>query len=125
MINHLGKVGKALRNLNLCGPPLDAVRGMTVLGVRALAGIQQRTFQERPTLDNDQVRHGQPTVQNKWDTSTSILAGDAIFVEAQLPLCISLNASAPVLNSLNSIQFRSPIFPLDNISKVFSKSLFV
>ncbi len=34
-------------------------------------------------MDNDQMRHGQLTVQKKWDTSTSILAGDAIFVEAQ------------------------------------------
>ena len=34
-------------------------------------------------MDDDLVRHGQPTVQNKWDNATAILAGDGLFVEAQ------------------------------------------
>ena len=34
-------------------------------------------------MDDDLVRHGQPTVQKKWDSATAILAGDGLFVEAQ------------------------------------------
>ena len=34
-------------------------------------------------MDNDQLRHGQPTVQQKWDSSTAILAGDGLFAESQ------------------------------------------
>ncbi|MBC8175570.1 MAG: polyprenyl synthetase family protein [Candidatus Marinimicrobia bacterium] len=30
-------------------------------------------------MDRDDTRHGQPTVHKKWDESTAILAGDAIF----------------------------------------------
>ena len=33
-------------------------------------------------MDDDLLRHGQPTVQNKWDNATAILAGDGLFVEA-------------------------------------------
>ena len=33
-------------------------------------------------MDDDLVRHGQPTVQNKWDNATAILAGDGLFIEA-------------------------------------------
>ena len=48
-----------------------------------------------------------------------------IFGAEQVPLCISLKASAPAFNSLNSIQFKSPTLPLDSIFKVSSKSLLV
>jgi len=37
-------------------------------------------------MDNDCKRHGQPSVHNKWDTSTAILAGDGLFALAQLSL---------------------------------------
>ena len=37
-------------------------------------------------MDNDSKRHGQPSVHNKWDTSTAILAGDGLFALAQLSL---------------------------------------
>ncbi|MFQ6608143.1 MAG: polyprenyl synthetase family protein [Fidelibacterota bacterium] len=33
-------------------------------------------------MDQDDLRHGMPTVYKKWDESTAILAGDAIFVMA-------------------------------------------
>ena len=37
-------------------------------------------------MDNDSKRHGQPSVHNKWDTSTAILAGDGLFALSQLSL---------------------------------------
>jgi geranylgeranyl pyrophosphate synthase len=37
-------------------------------------------------MDSDNVRHGQPTVHNKWDIPTAILAGDGLFTLAQLAL---------------------------------------
>ena len=37
-------------------------------------------------MDSDSVRHGQPTVHNKWDIPTAILAGDGLFTLAQLSL---------------------------------------
>jgi len=37
-------------------------------------------------MDSDSVRHGQPTVHNKWDIPTAILAGDGLFTLAQLAL---------------------------------------
>ena len=37
-------------------------------------------------MDNDNIRHGQPSVHIKWDEPTAILSGDAIFVLSQLLL---------------------------------------
>ena len=37
-------------------------------------------------MDGDDTRHGQKSVHNKWDNSTAILSGDALFVLAQLSL---------------------------------------
>lgn len=54
-------------------------------------------------MDNDQVRHGQPTVQKKWDTSTSILAGDAIFVEAQRLVGKINTNSQKIYNRFNDV----------------------
>ena len=38
-------------------------------------------------MDGDVARHGQPTVHKKWDDSAAILAGDGLFILAQLMLC--------------------------------------
>jgi geranylgeranyl diphosphate synthase type II len=37
-------------------------------------------------MDNSNIRHGQESVHKKWDISTAILSGDAIFVLSQLLL---------------------------------------
>jgi len=37
-------------------------------------------------MDQDHIRHGQPAVHSKWDNSSAILAGDGLFVIAQLLL---------------------------------------
>ena len=35
-------------------------------------------------MDGDDIRHGKPSLHEKWDISTAILSGDAIFTLAQL-----------------------------------------
>jgi len=37
-------------------------------------------------MDGDDIRHGKPSVHEKWDISTAILSGDAIFTLAQLAI---------------------------------------
>ena len=37
-------------------------------------------------MDGDDIRHGKPSLHEKWDISTAILSGDAIFTLAQLSI---------------------------------------
>ena len=37
-------------------------------------------------MDEDDVRHGQPSVHKKWDNASAILAGDGLFVLSHLIL---------------------------------------
>ena len=37
-------------------------------------------------MDGDDIRHGKPSLHEKWDISTAILSGDAIFTLAQLAI---------------------------------------
>ena len=54
-------------------------------------------------MDNDIMRHGQPTVQKKWDISTSILAGDAIFVESQRLIATINSNSQNIFKRFNDV----------------------
>ncbi|NOZ04038.1 MAG: polyprenyl synthetase family protein [FCB group bacterium] len=49
-------------------------------------------------MDADSTRHGQPTVHEKWDESTAILAGDGIYALGQLLI------SRVKINTLQAIQ---------------------
>ena len=51
-------------------------------------------------MDGDDIRHGKPSLHKKWDISTAILSGDAIFTLAQLAIN-SLDKNA--YNRLNEI----------------------
>ena len=51
-------------------------------------------------MDGDDIRHGKPSLHEKWDTSTAILCGDAIFTLAQLAIS-NLNNNAH--NRMNEI----------------------
>ena len=51
-------------------------------------------------MDDDDIRHGKPSLHKKWDISTAILSGDAIFTLAQLAIN-SLDKNA--YNRLNEI----------------------
>lgn len=51
-------------------------------------------------MDDDDIRHGKPSLHKKWDISTAILSGDAIFTLAQLAInSLDKNTS----NRLNEI----------------------
>ena len=77
--------GKRLRPvlLILTGNALGAEKNDLQNSALAVELLHNFTLVHDDIMDNDILRHGQPTVQKKWDVSTSILAGDAIFVEAQ------------------------------------------
>ena len=55
------------------------------LGHAALAVelLHNFTLVHDDIMDDDLLRHGQPTVHSKWDNATAILAGDGLFVESQ------------------------------------------
>ena len=55
------------------------------LGHAALAVelLHNFTLVHDDIMDDDLLRHGQPTVQSKWDNAIAILAGDGLFIEAQ------------------------------------------
>ena len=51
-------------------------------------------------MDGDDIRHGKPSLHEKWDISTAILSGDAIFTLAQLAIS---NLDNDAHNRLNEI----------------------
>ena len=51
-------------------------------------------------MDGDDIRHGKPSLHEKWDISTAILSGDAIFTLAQLSIS---NLDKNAYNRLNEI----------------------
>lgn len=52
-------------------------------------------------MDQDDLRHGQESVHSKWDEATAILAGDGIFVLAQLSLARISNGSTEAYRCFN------------------------
>ena len=77
--------GKRLRPilLMLTGISLGVEENELQSAALAVELLHNFTLVHDDIMDNDIMRHGQPTVQQKWDIPTSILAGDAIFVESQ------------------------------------------
>ena len=52
-------------------------------------------------MDDDLLRHGQPTVQKKWDSATAILAGDGLFAESQRTISRVRNNTQKVCTVFN------------------------
>ena len=52
-------------------------------------------------MDDDLLRHGQPTVQKKWDSATAILAGDGLFAESQRAISRVRNNTQKVCTVFN------------------------
>ena len=77
--------GKRLRPilLMLTGISFGVEKNELQSAALAVELLHNFTLVHDDIMDNDIMRHGQPTVQQKWDIPTSILAGDAIFVESQ------------------------------------------
>ena len=77
--------GKRLRPilLMLTGISFGVEKNELQSAALAVELLHNFTLVHDDIMDNDIMRHGQPTVQQKWDIPTSILTGDAIFVESQ------------------------------------------
>ena len=55
-------------------------------------------------MDNDTLRHGQPTVHEKWDNSTAILSGDALLSIALKKVSeVSINHSLIISSFINGL----------------------
>ena len=80
--------GKRLRPIlvHLAGQAFKADPEDLMKAAVALELLHNFTLVHDDIMDGDDIRHGQLTVHKKWDDSTAILAGDGIFVLAQLML---------------------------------------
>tara|TARA_B100001540_G_C15793575_1_gene636604 strand:+ start:980 stop:1933 length:954 start_codon:yes stop_codon:yes gene_type:complete len=80
--------GKRLRPVlvHLSGQAYDAQPDdLMKLGI-AVELLHNFSLVHDDIMDNDSMRHGQPSVHYKWDIPTAILAGDGLFTLAQLSL---------------------------------------
>ena len=83
--------GKRFRPIlvHLVGRTLKADPDSLMKMALAVELLHNFTLIHDDIMDNDAIRHGQPTIHSKWDASKAILAGDGIFTMAQLLLsCI-------------------------------------
>lgn len=78
--------GKRLRPVlvHLSGKAFDAQKEDLAVAGLAVELLHNFTLVHDDIMDQDSLRHGQPTVYHKWDESTAILAGDGIFTISQL-----------------------------------------
>ena len=97
--------GKRLRPvlLMLAGKALKVEIKELQNAALAVEILQNFTLVHDDIMDNDIMRHGQPTVQKKWDISTSILAGDAIFVESQRLIATINSNSQNIFKRFNDV----------------------
>ncbi|MEE8336135.1 MAG: polyprenyl synthetase family protein [Candidatus Neomarinimicrobiota bacterium] len=80
--------GKRLRPIlvHLSGQAFKADPENLMKGALAVELMHNFTLVHDDIMDQDHIRHGQPAVHKKWDNSAAILAGDGLFVLAQLLL---------------------------------------
>ncbi len=80
--------GKRLRPIlvHLVGHSYSADPEDMMKASMAVELLHNFTLVHDDIMDNDSFRHGKPTVHKKWDESTAILSGDALFVLSQLLL---------------------------------------
>ncbi|MBT5068548.1 MAG: polyprenyl synthetase family protein [Candidatus Marinimicrobia bacterium] len=98
-------VGKRFRPIlvHLTGRALDANSdGLANLAL-AVELLHTFTLIHDDIMDNDDTRHGLPTLHKKWDESTAVLAGDAIFVLAQLKVTLIETHATEIMNYFNKI----------------------
>lgn len=81
--------GKRLRPilLHLSGLTFKADPEALMKAGLAVELLHNFTLVHDDIMDSDELRHNQPAVHRKWDDATAILAGDGLFVLAQLLLC--------------------------------------
>ena len=98
--------GKRLRGFLV----LDSARMLGVGESRAIAAAAaiealhaySLIHDDLPSMDDDDLRRGQPTVHVKWDEATAVLAGDALQTLAFELLCDAALGSAEVRMALVS-----------------------
>ncbi|MBL7013278.1 MAG: polyprenyl synthetase family protein [Candidatus Marinimicrobia bacterium] len=98
-------IGKRFRPIlvHLTGQALSANQdGLTNIAL-AVELLHTFTLVHDDIMDNDDTRHGLPTLHEKWDESTAILAGDAIFVLAQLKVTLVENHATEIMNYFNKV----------------------
>ena len=98
-------VGKRFRPIlvHLTGRSLDAnPDGLANLAL-AVELLHTFTLVHDDIMDKDDTRHGLPTLHEKWDESTAILAGDAIFVLAQLKVTLVETHATEIMNYFNKV----------------------
>jgi len=80
--------GKRLRPIlvHLSGQAHDADPSDLMKVSLAIELLHNFTLVHDDIMDGDEIRHGKPSVHNKWDDSTAILAGDGLFSLSQLLL---------------------------------------
>ena len=80
--------GKRLRPVlvHLSGQAHDADPSELMEVSLAVELLHNFTLVHDDIMDGDEIRHGKPSVHNKWDDSTAILAGDGLFSLSQLLL---------------------------------------
>jgi len=81
LILHGGKRLRPFLVLKSC-QMLGGRQSDAMTAASAVEMIHNFTLVHDDIMDGDLLRHGQPTVQKKWDNATAILAGDGLFVEA-------------------------------------------
>jgi len=94
--------GKRLRPIlvHLSGQAHDADPSDLMKVSLAVELLHNFTLVHDDIMDGDEIRHGKPSVHNKWDDSTAILAGDGLFSLSQLLLT---NVPAIVFQRFNEV----------------------
>jgi geranylgeranyl pyrophosphate synthase len=70
--------------VHLIGEALGADREDLINAALAVELLHSFTLVHDDIMDQDNIRHGQETIHEKWDESTAILSGDGIYVVSQL-----------------------------------------
>ena len=80
--------GKRLRPIlvHLSGHIHNADPSELMKGSLAIELLHNFSLVHDDIMDGDDTRHSQPSVHKKWDESTAILSGDALFALSQLLL---------------------------------------
>ena len=80
--------GKSLRPIlvHLSGHIHNADPSELMKGSLAIELLHNFSLVHDDIMDGDDTRHSQPSVHKKWDESTAILSGDALFALSQLLL---------------------------------------
>lgn len=95
--------GKRLRPIlvHLSGRAFDADPEDLMNAGLAVELLHNFTLVHDDIMDKDELRHGQESVHSKWDEATAILAGDGIFVFAQLTLSRLSNCADKAFRCFN------------------------